>query len=318
MRTFLSMNETRKDTGRHPIRVVSKRTGLTPAVLRAWEKRYGVVTPSRTEGGQRLYSDEDVERLALLGRAVDEGRKISRVAELSLEELRELVREDEVERREASPPEALGRTSAAVLLERATSAVQEMDQRGLERLLTRAAMAHPVPVTLDRIVSPLLGVIGDGWEDGTLTPAHEHLAAGVIRRFLEWLLETVSVEENAPAVVTTTTPGDRHELGALITAVSAAAEGWRAVFLGPDLPPQDVVVAADELGARLVALSTVDPPTEEGMTDAVGELRRRLPEDIGIVVGGPAVAKSGKMAAAEGVQVLTSQEDFREMLRESG
>ena len=85
------MNSEREGVARHPIRVVSRRTGLSPALLRAWEKRYRVVTPSRSEGGQRLYSDEDVHRLALLQWVVEEGRNISQVSSLSLERLEALV-----------------------------------------------------------------------------------------------------------------------------------------------------------------------------------------------------------------------------------
>ena len=89
------MDKQASESGRHPIRVVARRTGLTPAVLRAWEKRYGVVDPTRTEGGQRLYSDEDVRRLSLLRQAVEEGRSISQVVELTTEELQGLVMEVE-------------------------------------------------------------------------------------------------------------------------------------------------------------------------------------------------------------------------------
>ncbi len=312
------MNKRETEVSRHPIRVVSKRTGLTPAVLRAWEKRYGVVSPSRTEGGQRLYSDEDVERLTLLRRTVDEGRKISQVASLSVEELRGLVREDEAERRVAPSLDALGKSSASVLVEKAMVAVEEMDQRHLERLLNRGAMAHPVPVVLDQVVSPLLGAIGDRWEEGSLTPAQEHLAAGVVRRFLEWLLETIAVTREAPVVVTAIPAGERHEFGALLSAVSAAAEGWQAVFLGTDLPAEEIASASIRLEAEVVALSAVSIPTEEELYQEVADLRARLPADMELIVGGPMALGSRRIRELEGTTVLDSLESFRERLRELG
>jgi len=189
---------------RHPIRVVAQRTGLTPAVLRAWEKRYEVVVPSRNEGGQRLYSDDDVLRLSLLHRAVEEGRNISQVASLSTEGLQELVREDEKERRGAGDPEPLGGRSVARILGGAQRAVNGMDPTELERVLTRGVLAFSVSIVLDDIVVPLLSRIGTDWEAGRIGPAHEHVATVVIRRFLEWLLGAVDVGDGAPVLVAAT------------------------------------------------------------------------------------------------------------------
>ena len=101
------MNDTFDEEKRHPIQVVARRTGLTADVLRVWEKRYGVVEPARSSGGHRLYSDLDVERLSLLHRAISGGRRISRVAVLPIEDLRDMVREDDdaaVERQRTIDP----------------------------------------------------------------------------------------------------------------------------------------------------------------------------------------------------------------------
>src|SRR5512141_668232 len=84
---------TESQTPRYPVRLVALRTGLTPHVLRAWERRYGVVSPGRTEGGQRLYSELDIERLRLLRRLTDGGHAIRRIASLPLAELARLDEE---------------------------------------------------------------------------------------------------------------------------------------------------------------------------------------------------------------------------------
>src|SRR4051812_38490232 len=88
---------------RHPMAVVVDRTGLTPDLLRAWERRYGAVAPSRGPGGQRLYSDDDIERLRLLHVASRAGRSIGQIATLSNEALAELSRDDSIERLKATP-----------------------------------------------------------------------------------------------------------------------------------------------------------------------------------------------------------------------
>ncbi|MBT8398268.1 MAG: MerR family transcriptional regulator [Gemmatimonadetes bacterium] len=291
---------------------------MNPAVLRAWEKRYGVVVPSRTEGGQRLYSDDDVLRLSLLHRAVEEGRAISQVAPLSTEELKGLVKEDEAERASFTGPEPIDGPSPARILERAQRAVDKMEPGELEKILTRGAMAFSVSTIIEEIVVPLLGLIGRGWESGRLRPAQEHLASVEIRRFLEWMLGTVNRSEGAPVLVSGTPAGERHELGAIISAITGAAEGWDSVYLGPDLPAEEIVLAALRLEAEVVALSCVDPSIVDTFPEEIGKVRERLPADVQLVVGGPAVNGRPEVQALEGVEVLADFQELRTRLRESG
>lgn len=308
------MTTERSDLPRHPIRVVARRTGLTPAVLRAWEKRYAVVVPSRTEGGQRLYSDDDVERLALLHRAVEEGRGISQVAAMPTEELQELVREDQVERRTPAPLEPMDGTSAGRVLEKAQREVTQMDQKELERTLTRAALAFSVPTVVDDIVVPLLTRIGTAWESGRMGPAHEHLATVVIRRFLEWMLGTIAVTDEAPVMLAGTPAGEKHELGALLSAVSGTAEGWRGVFMGPDLPAEELVLAARRLEAEVVTLSCVDQQTAQALLGEIMRIRELLPADVQLMVGGPLAVSNKAALSLEGVEFLHTFKELRERL----
>jgi DNA-binding transcriptional MerR regulator len=309
------MNSERGGAARHPIRVVSRRTGLSPALLRAWEKRYGVVTPSRSEGGQRLYSDADVHRLALLHRVVEEGRNISQVSSLSLERLEALVEEDQQERIGPPMPEPLDMVSVLGILEGARRAVDEMDPGELERVLTRGAMAVSVPTLTDDILIPLLEGIGSSWRKGQLGPAHEHVASVVIRRFLEWLLNAVDAGKGAPILVAATPAQERHELGALLSAVSAAAEGWKGFYLGPDLPASEIASAAVRLGAQVVALSLVDPGLTSSFPEEIMALRRALPPSVRLVVGGPAEILGGVEERVEGVELMTALPELRVTLR---
>jgi len=312
------MHKEIRKSPRHPIRVVARRTGLTPAVLRAWEKRYGAVVPSRTEGGQRFYSDEDVLRLSLLHRVVEEGRSISQVASTATEELLALAKEDEAGRKDLGAPEPLGGTSAARILEEAKRAVEGMDTVGLERVLTRGAMAFPVSTVIDDLVVPLLAGIGTDWESGQIGPAHEHLATAAIRRFSEWMLGKVDVGNGAPAVVAATPVGERHELGALLSAVSGAAEGWKGVFLGPDLPAEEIVSAAFRLEAEVVALSCLDFRTAEDLPGEVKQLREQLSSDVHLVLGGPLAISYEEMLVGKDVEVLPTLQEFRSKLRDLG
>ncbi|MGW8264738.1 MAG: MerR family transcriptional regulator [Longimicrobiales bacterium] len=312
------MNTERGETPRHPIRVVSKRTGLTPALLRAWEKRYGVVEPARSEGGQRLYSDDDVQRLSLLHRVVEEGRNISQVASLSTTDLQELVEEDQKGRVGSPAPQPLESVSVLGILEGARRAVTEMDPVRLERTLTRGAMAISVPALIDDVLIPLLDGIGISWMKGQLGPAHEHLASVVIRRFLEWLLNTVDVGLGAPVLVAATPARERHELGALLSAVYAASEGWKAIYLGPDLPAEEIASAAARLGARVVTLSVVDPALSESFLPEIVTLREAMSPSVRLVVGGPGPILSSLRPRVPNTEFLGALAELRESLRREG
>ncbi|MFH1765885.1 MAG: cobalamin-dependent protein, partial [Gemmatimonadota bacterium] len=156
------------------------------------------------------------------------------------------------------------------------------------------------------------------WETGRVGPAHEHLATVVIRRFLEWMLGSATGEEGAPVLVAATPAGERHELGALLSAVSAAAEGWEGIFLGPDLPSEEIVSAAVRLKADVVTLSCVDPGTAEFLPEEVRKIRDRLPPAVHLVLGGPLAVSKGLELRTEGVEVLPTFEELRAKLREIG
>jgi methanogenic corrinoid protein MtbC1 len=193
-----------------------------------------------------------------------------------------------------------------------------MDPRELDRILTRSAMAFSLTTVVDEVIVPLLSRIGTAWETGRVGPAHEHVATVEVRRFLEWLLTTVEVAEGAPVLVAGTPTGERHELGGLLAALSAAASGWKGVFLGPDLPAEEVVSAALRLEAEVVALSCVDPRTAKKLPSEIMKIRGRLPADVHLIIGGPLTRSPAMEEMGEGVEVLPSFAELRKRLGELG
>lgn len=286
MRTTDSPNSHREP--RHPIRVAARRAGLTPATLRAWERRYGAVEPGRSDAGQRLYSDADIERLRLIKAASEQGRGASAVAGLSDVDLSALVAEDAAEARTGltdrggqGPPEIeLARRGAL-------RAIAELDSLSLERSLKRSCLSLGPRVFVEDVLVPVLVAMGDAWVAGEMGPANEHLASGVIRRLLDWLLGTLAPEADGPLLVLGTPAGQVHEFGALLAGIVAADSGWRVAYLGPDLPAAEFARAAEGLGASAIALSALRTGSEELVADEVGTLRKTVPEDVSIFVGGP-------------------------------
>lgn len=272
---------------RHPIQVVAKRTGLSADVLRAWEKRYGVLKPARSEGGRRLYSDEDIEYLRLLRRATVAGRNVGQVAGLSRDELEATVREDEAA--VAARPATRGALAGeATAVERAMRAMLALDAAELESALRRAMVEIEAPRFLDGVVVPLLTRIGERWRRGEVSPAHEHLASSVTRGVLAEFTATFVPRRDAPRFLSATPQGQRHEFGAMLAAASAAAAGWRITYLGADLPSTAIAEAARQTEAAVVALSLVHPDDDARLPVELRALRSALPAHVVLLVGGAA------------------------------
>lgn len=303
------------DTPRHPVRLVANQTGLSAHVLRAWERRYGVVAPHRSQGGQRLYSDHDVERLRRLRQLTGRGHSISRIATLSLADLERLEEQ-------APPAPAVLRagevesSAAAEIVGEALGAVGRLDAEDLQAVLQRGAVTLGGPVFLDEVVAPAVEAVGDGWSSGSLSVAQEHMSTAVFRRVLEWLIGVYRVEGDMPRLVVATPPGQAHELGALMVAACAAAEGWGITYLGPDLPVAELVAAARDTEARAVALSIVYASNDEEFLAAIKATRVELPKGTPLVVGGAAANRRREAMEASGAIVLDSLPELRAKLRE--
>lgn len=298
----------------YPMRLVAKRTGLTAHVIRAWERRYSAVTPTRTDTNRRLYTDEDIERLSLLRLATAAGHSISQIAQLPTDELRGLV------------PSPLGTAAGASagswtksarpqdFLRESVRAVVELDGGALESCLLRAAAALGLPVLIEELIAPLLNEIGDLWRRGEIRAANEHLASAVTRTLLGNLKDSYRAGERAPRLVVTTPAAQWHELGALIATVTAASEGWRAIYLGPNLPAHEIAGAANEHRVRAVALSVVYPPDDPHLGNELRQLRRFLAPEIELLVGGRAAPEYRDELAEVGAQLIKDTKSLRAAL----
>lgn len=300
------------DLPRHPVRVVAQRSGLSTHVLRAWERRYGVVSPARSEGGQRLYSDADIERLTLLRQLTSHGGAIGQLAQLSRVELARLAQADQAER--VGLDTAAGEGEAGRWRESALRAIEALDGAGLRRQMERGVVALGVHPFLDRVVAPVLTEVGQRWRAGSLGIAHEHLATAVFRQVLSWVRETTEAGTRGPTVVVATPPNQVHEGGALLVAATAAAEGWRVVYLGVDLPVAEIAAAAQRTRAQAVALSLIHPTGDPTLGGQLAALRRALPADLPLLVGGAAAESyRAEIEAADG-EIVAQLTDLRSAL----
>ena len=299
----------------HPMKIVARRTGLSPHVIRMWEKRYGAVVPMRTETNRRRYSDADIERLQLLHRVTQLGRSIGQIANLPSDRLRDLVREDVVATTPASrdpfQPESQPSQSQ---LEECLAAVERFDAIELEAALMRARVALSQPAFIEHLIVPLMNSIGDLWRDGTLRIMHEHLASAVVRSFLWGLNHSPDIASVTPALIVTTPVGQWHEIGALIVASTAAADGWGVTYLGTNLPAEEIAAAAQQQLAKAVALSLIYPADDPRVGRELIALRRYLGHDVDLLIGGQGSA--GYKAVLEDINAvwLSNMTHLREHL----
>lgn len=300
----------------HPIRVVAKRTGLSPHVIRAWEKRYQAVLPTRTPTGRRVYSNEDLERLTLLRQATLLGRSIGQIAKVPTEELRAIVEEDEKAVRHVQPAPASRRGSADAtkLLGACIEATERLDSVGLSKHLDEGAVLFSRPTLMEDVIVPLMHRIGSSWREGTLRVAHEHLASAVVRSFVGSLDGAFQVSATAPEVVVTTPAGQLHEIGALLAAATAASEGWNVTYLGPSLPADEVAAAVRSRDARAVALSVVYPTDDPNFRAELKRLTQLIGSDVPVLVGGRGAQSYRAEIDQAGAHYLPDYQSFRKEL----
>lgn len=285
-------------------------TGLSPDVLRVWERRYQAVTPGRSGGGQRVYSDKEVARLRTLAHLVARGHRIGQLARQSDDGLARLL--------DALPGLRPAATSADQLsrqvLDDCLDAAQRLDGSALDAALHRGSVILGLIRMLDEVHAPFLREVGRRWQSGSLTPSHEHFGSTRLRVHLLGLIAAQGRREGAPRLLVTTPTGEAHEFGALLGAVAAAGEGWDVTYLGADVPARDIAAAAIQLGARAVALSVVHPDPSADVRGEIRRLAEALPASTRLLVGGEWCLLELRHLARAGVVHLSTLDDLRETL----
>lgn len=281
----------------HTILIASRRSGVSQVVIRAWEKRYGVLSPRRCEKGLRHYLEEDIERLTLLHQLTQYGYRIGQIAKCTNDELRALQAKG-MPCREA----VRQLTKPSDFIAAARQTLDSYDADKLRCVLNHALDTLGHRLTLREVIGPLIALTGEEWKDGQLGEAQEHLHTAVIRDFLAASVPGADVPVNAPEMIVCTPAGTAHELGALLATATARDLGWRVTYLGAGLPASEIAKAANARRARVVALSLVYPLGCELVAGEITKLRQLLPSTVAIVAGGRAAQSyCTALAAIDGI-----------------
>lgn len=261
-------------------------TGLSPDVVRVWERRYGFPVPVRLPSGHRRYRQEDLNRLRLMAEVVAQGHRPSLAATADDATLRRLLQKPEGE-------------VWGDLVDGLFQAVAGMDVPRIRGLLDQAQAREGVLPFLRCCVGPLLDRVGLGWADGSLGIHHEHLLTEVLEDRLRLLRTQQRVQPQSPLILFATLPGERHRLGLLMAALTYAAKGHRTELLGIDLPVANIASAARTLKAACVAVSLSIQSSGEPTRRLILDLQERLPEGCRLIIGGQGAARTRKVEGVE-------------------
>jgi MerR family transcriptional regulator, light-induced transcriptional regulator len=277
------------------IAVVERDTGLSKDVLRVWERRYGFPIPERDANGERSYPPEQVARLRLIRRLMDQGHRPGKLLLTPPEELAQLA----PRREPVAAAEAVGVAEAD--LESLLARIRAHDAAGFQEAMQQRLARQGLQRFVQDTVAPLTAGVGRAWEQGRLEVFEEHLFTELVKRLLRQAVAALPGNRREPRVLLTSVPDEQHALGLLMVESLLALEGADCIPLGPQVPVVDIARAAVAHRADVVALSFSSAYGPRQIPGLLSQLRALLPGAVALWVGGAGVSR---VADVEGVQRL--------------
>jgi MerR family transcriptional regulator, light-induced transcriptional regulator len=275
---------------------LARRTGASPELLRAWERRYGLLHPARSQGGFRLYTAADEARIRRMRDYLSRGVAAAEAARLAID-AEATGRDDRVPEAAVLAPAA---AASPPLQEAARELARALDRFQEERahaVLDRLLAAYRTETVLRELLIPYLHDLGERWARGEVSVAQEHFAANLLRGRLLGLARGWG-QGRGPAAVLACLPGEQHDLGLLAFGITLQRRGWRIVYLGPDTPIATIHQAIGELAPDLVVLTGTVPEPFAAHADAIADLARQTT----VAVAG--AGTTAELAARTGARLL--------------
>lgn len=288
------------------ISAVERDTGLSKDVLRMWERRYGFPQPERDDNGERAYPSEQVERLRLIRRLMDQGHRPGKLISASEQALTELaqLRVKTAPASHEGESDALASLIGLIKARDAQGYIQAMQQR-----LARQGLFRFVQDT----VAPLTKTVGDAWEEGTFEVFEEHLYTELTKRLLRQAISALPGGKRGPRILMTTVPDEPHVIGLLMVEAILTLENAECIPLGTEMPLLEIARAATAHEADIVALSFSIAFPKRQIAGLLYRLRLVLPTNIALWAGGAGV---GSITKQDGILLLQSFDDAVQALEE--
>jgi MerR family transcriptional regulator, light-induced transcriptional regulator len=252
---MVSINEF-SDDPRYNIKAVTQKTDIQSVTLRAWERRYGLLTPKRAENGYRLYSERDIAILLWVKSRVDSGISISSAAgELQQLTGAEMWPEAVISNKGPIPSHMGTKLTAETAIRQLSLALVHHDENMANRIFADILGSFDLENLFESVLFPILVDIGDRWALGEIKVATEHFASGFILAKLQAIFQTLPQRTSSPRLMVGCAPEELHQIGPLMFAILLRNAGYRVEFLGPDVPLDDLAAYVAEENPRMLILS---------------------------------------------------------------
>jgi len=281
--------ETDKSAAHYPISTVAELTGINPITLRAWERRYGLIQPQRTDKGHRLYSAADIERIREVLRLVEEGVSIGQVRSA-------------LQAGESAPVDTSGDTTWQDYRARMIASIEQFDEAGLEEVYNEALALYPIEIVTRRLLVPLLKELGLRWETAIGSVAEEHFFGVYMRNKLGARFHHRQGNPRGPRLVAACLPGELHEIGLLLFALAAHNRGFQIVLLGADMPLQEIPLVAHRAKCDAVVLTGTIQPSHDLLTNQLPGLVTKAM--VPVFIGGKTAQKFADAITAAGAHAV--------------
>ncbi|MDP6190165.1 MAG: MerR family transcriptional regulator [Gammaproteobacteria bacterium] len=268
-----------------PIRILAERTGVPPSTIRAWERRYGILEAPRTTSGHRHYNDQDVILIKRLQERLEQGSSISKA-------IRELDSWQQDEERHQQRVEVSQNLQWQSLVAKLLQAIGCFDDQQLDLFYQQALSLYSIDIVTDKILRPTLLALGERWPNGAASIAEEHFFSTYLRNKIGARLHH-SPPTSGPMLIFACVPGEHHELGSLLFALSAQNAGYRVLLLGANVPVDQIMPVVDKVQAAGVVLSMVTRPADLVLVQQLDQLAESAP--IPIMLGGVAASDTGPL-----------------------
>ncbi len=281
------------------ITAVERDTGLSKDVLRVWERRYGFPNPDRDQYGERIYPLDQVDRLRLIKRLMDQGFRPGKLISLSVEELASLAPRRPRVQKNASA-ETCGDLNELLTL------IKQHDSNGYLQAMQQRLARQGLQSFVQDTVAPITKFIGEAWEDGKIEVFEEHLFTELTKRLLRQIISSLPSGSGGPRILLTSVPNEQHILGLLMAEALFTLEGAECIPLGTEMPVLEIARAAQAHQVDIVALSFSIAFPQRQIPGLLQQLRQAMPTAIEIWIGGAGISR---ISSSAGIRAFLSLDE---------
>jgi len=296
------MSDNDKNSGedliKYPIRTVTDQTGVHPVTLRAWERRYGLIKPERTPKGHRLYSQADIETIQRITQLLEQGIAISQVRPL-LERGMPLAEEQ---------PPVQERDVWQEYRDGMLKGVEHFNEREIENLYNDALSLYPMQLVHMHLLIPVLRQLGERWKDRPAGIAEEHFFTTYLRNKLGSRILHLNQHNQGPVLLMACLPGEYHEVGMLMFAMTCLDKGYRALVLGANVPLEQIPLVLSESPCAGVVLSASARISGNHLQEEIPALAEKA--GVPVFIGGTASERHRQAIEESGAIFASSDMAF--------